>query len=131
MRYLILITLIFTSIFALADQVTIYNNNLALVRTNIELPLNKGVQDVLYDGITSGIQPQSVIVRPSNRLLLFCHKIMNTTWQIRRQLSKIHRQRDIGKHRRCLIYRHPAILRQPDNRPFGKHHPKTHHGKCR
>ncbi len=64
MRYLILITLIFTSIFALADQVTIYNNNLALVRTNIELPLNKGVQDVLYDGITSGIQPQSVIVRP-------------------------------------------------------------------
>ncbi len=44
------------------DWLTIYNEDLALVRTQMELSLNKGEQFYNFDQITSRINPASVII---------------------------------------------------------------------
>ncbi|MDP2173622.1 MAG: DUF4139 domain-containing protein [Candidatus Cloacimonadaceae bacterium] len=44
------------------DWITIYNDDLSLVRSNFELQLKKGRQEINFDDITSRIQPVSVIV---------------------------------------------------------------------
>ncbi|MBN2461195.1 MAG: DUF4139 domain-containing protein [Candidatus Cloacimonetes bacterium] len=46
----------------LADQVTIYNNDFALVRTNLSLQLAKGLQDYYFEDIPIMIDPNSVII---------------------------------------------------------------------
>lgn len=46
------------------DWLTIYNDDLSLVRSKFELQLNEGRQEVNYDDITSRISPASVIVTP-------------------------------------------------------------------
>ncbi|MDZ4182290.1 MAG: DUF4139 domain-containing protein [Candidatus Cloacimonadaceae bacterium] len=45
------------------DWITIYNDDLSLVRSNFELKLQKGRQEINFDDITSRIMPASVIVR--------------------------------------------------------------------
>jgi hypothetical protein len=45
-----------------ADWLTIYNEDLALVRSQFDLPLQKGSQYYNFDGITSRIRTESVIV---------------------------------------------------------------------
>ena len=49
-----------------ADQVTIYNDNFALVRTSLEIKLEKGLQSYLMDDIPSTIEARSVILKPLN-----------------------------------------------------------------
>lgn len=44
------------------DWLTIYNDDLSLVRSRFELTLKKGKQDFSFDDITSSISPASVIV---------------------------------------------------------------------
>ncbi len=46
-----------------ADQVTIYNDNFALVRTSLEMKLEKGLQSYLMDDIPSTIEARSVILK--------------------------------------------------------------------
>lgn len=46
------------------DWLTIYNDDLSLVRSKFELQLTEGRQEVNYDDITSRISPASVIVSP-------------------------------------------------------------------
>ncbi len=47
-----------------ADQVTIYNDNFSLVRTSLELDLQKGMQNIFIDDIPSTIEANSVIIKP-------------------------------------------------------------------
>jgi len=49
------------------DFLTIYNNNLGLFRTNIELDLQRGVQFYSLENIPSSIVSESVIFLPRNR----------------------------------------------------------------
>ncbi|NLO44822.1 MAG: DUF4139 domain-containing protein [Candidatus Cloacimonetes bacterium] len=59
---LILMVLSFSlSLFA-EDWLTIYNDDLSLVRSNFEISLEKGKQKFNFDDITSRIEPASVIV---------------------------------------------------------------------
>jgi hypothetical protein len=46
------------------DWLTIYNDDLSLVRSKFELKLTEGRQEVNFDDITSRISPASVIVTP-------------------------------------------------------------------
>ncbi len=52
--------------FLAADQVTIYNENFALVRSSLEMKLQKGLQSYLMDDIPSTIEARSVILKPLN-----------------------------------------------------------------
>lgn len=63
-RHFLLILMILSfslSLFA-EDWLTIYNDDLSLVRSNFELSLEKGMQKYNFDNITSRIEPASVIV---------------------------------------------------------------------
>ncbi len=53
------------SLIALED-LTIFNNDLVLVKTGIELELKKGTQSIFYDEIPFGIDPASVILKNDN-----------------------------------------------------------------
>ncbi|PKN71859.1 MAG: DUF4139 domain-containing protein [Candidatus Cloacimonetes bacterium HGW-Cloacimonetes-3] len=57
----ILISLILVPVFA-EDWITIYNDDLSLVRSRFELNLENGRQEYNFDDITSRIKPESVIV---------------------------------------------------------------------
>ena len=60
------------SISAIANQVTVYNENFSLIRTNINLKLNQGLQDYYYEDIPSTIEPKSVIFSsPNTNLQIF------------------------------------------------------------
>lgn len=48
------------------DQVTIYNDNFSLIRTKLEMKLNKGVQDYYFEDIPSTIDSRSVILTNSD-----------------------------------------------------------------
>ena len=63
-RYLIISLILFiTAVPLLAeDWLTIYNDDLSLVRSQFELNLKSGFQNYSYDDITSRIMPTSVIV---------------------------------------------------------------------
>ena len=45
------------------DQVTIYNDNFALVRSNLDLNLRRGLQDYYLDDIPSSIEANSIIIK--------------------------------------------------------------------
>jgi hypothetical protein len=64
MKKILTALLVLATCVAIADQITIYNDQLALVRTNTTLELDKGMQDFYFDDITSGIQSRSIIIRP-------------------------------------------------------------------
>ncbi len=51
------------------DWLTIYNDDLSLVRTQFELDLVKGWQSYNFDRITSRIQPASVIITPLREIV--------------------------------------------------------------
>ncbi|MDO9578552.1 MAG: DUF4139 domain-containing protein [Candidatus Cloacimonadales bacterium] len=48
------------------DQITIYNDNFSLVRSSLELKLEKGLQSYFMDDIPSTIEAASVIIKPLN-----------------------------------------------------------------
>jgi len=60
----IVILLSLIGILSALDQLTVYNQDLALVRTTVKLQLSKGAQDYNFSDITSSIQPASVIITP-------------------------------------------------------------------
>ncbi|MDD4224152.1 MAG: DUF4139 domain-containing protein [Candidatus Cloacimonetes bacterium] len=65
MFYKISLTMVLLLLAAFAgaeDWITIYNDDLSLVRSNFELDLEKGRQDYNFDNITSRIEAPSVIV---------------------------------------------------------------------
>ena len=67
MKKIIFAVLLCLPILLLAvDQVTIYNDNFALVRTSLEIKLEKGLQSYLMDDIPSTIEARSVILKPLN-----------------------------------------------------------------
>ncbi len=52
-------------------SLTIYNQNFAVVREFVPLQLNAGVNQISFDGITSFVEPSSVVLRdPSGRVHL-------------------------------------------------------------
>lgn len=54
------------------DQITIYNDNFSLVRTALELKLEKGLQSYFMDDIPNTIEARSVIIKPiSGKLNVF------------------------------------------------------------
>ena len=54
-----------------APSLTIYNQNFALVREFVPLQLNAGVNQLSFDGATSFVEPDSVVLRdPSGRVRL-------------------------------------------------------------
>lgn len=59
---IIMIILSFSAVLFAEDWLTIYNDDLSLVRSNFEIELEKGKQHFNYDNITSRIEPASVIV---------------------------------------------------------------------
>lgn len=50
-------------LFAAETALTVYNQNFALVRDLMDLSLEKGVNDVTYNGATLSLEPDSVILR--------------------------------------------------------------------
>lgn len=68
MKYRILfIVLTFMCVFCFADQVTIYNDNFSLIRTSLNLKLEKGVQNIFIDDIPATIEANSVIIKPLDK----------------------------------------------------------------
>ncbi|MCF7792694.1 MAG: DUF4139 domain-containing protein [Candidatus Cloacimonetes bacterium] len=90
--FCIIIVFSFLSI-CLADQVTIYNDNFSLVRTSLELDLEKGVQNVFIDDIPSTIESSSVIIKPQNgKIEIFSqnyeYDLANTNQILRKYIGK-------------------------------------------
>ncbi|MCD4819240.1 MAG: DUF4139 domain-containing protein [Candidatus Cloacimonetes bacterium] len=63
---MIVLILTFTTLLAI-DQVTVYNDNFALVRTQTELNLTKGLQSFYFENIPSTIEASSVIVESNKK----------------------------------------------------------------
>lgn len=65
LRLLLVVTLLLSCSLPLLaeDWITIYNDDLSLIRSSFVLELNKGRQNYNYDDITSRISPASVIVK--------------------------------------------------------------------
>ena len=67
MKKIILLIMIASCLtLAALEDLTIFNNNLVLVKTGISLDLKKGTQSIFYDEIPSGIDPASVILKNDN-----------------------------------------------------------------
>ncbi len=64
-KYIITLLFLSTILFVYGlDQITIYNDNFSLVRTQIELDFKKGLADYYYDNIPGSIDAASVILKP-------------------------------------------------------------------
>ncbi|MFO7897410.1 MAG: DUF4139 domain-containing protein [Candidatus Cloacimonadales bacterium] len=65
------LTIIFVSALTAqkSDQVTIYNDNFSLIRAQLDLKLQKGLQDYFYDNIPSTIDAKSVILSSDHNAL--------------------------------------------------------------
>ncbi|MCB5249494.1 MAG: DUF4139 domain-containing protein, partial [Candidatus Cloacimonadales bacterium] len=67
MNYRLILSILIISLCSLPlfaeDWITIYNDDLSLIRSQFELELEKGNQKHNYDDITSRIMPASVIVK--------------------------------------------------------------------
>jgi hypothetical protein len=63
---LIIVVLSLTALFA-TDQVTVYNDNFALVRTQTGIQLDKGMQSYFFEDIPSTIEASSVIVESNSK----------------------------------------------------------------
>ena len=66
---LLLAILSLTSLVFAEDWLTIYNDDLSLVRSNFDLDLEKGIQEYNFDDITSRIESASVIVNSLNGMV--------------------------------------------------------------
>ena len=55
--------LVFCGISVAAPSLTIYNQNFAVVRENLNLNLNKGINEVTFTDITAHLEPDSVVLR--------------------------------------------------------------------
>lgn len=62
-RLAILLGLLSFGLHAASPSLTIYNQDFAVVRDRIPLDLKKGVNDVVFDGATLRLEPDSVILR--------------------------------------------------------------------
>lgn len=76
-----------------ADQVTIYNDNFALIRTSLQLELVKGVQNIFIDDIPATIEAHSVIIKPrSGEIEIFSqnfeYDLANTNQILRKYIGK-------------------------------------------
>ncbi|MBM4398916.1 MAG: DUF4139 domain-containing protein [Candidatus Cloacimonetes bacterium] len=60
---LTLIVLLSINLLVAKDWLTVYNEDLALVRTQMDIPLEKGAQFYNFDQITSRIKTESVVVK--------------------------------------------------------------------
>lgn len=60
-----ILTLLFTATYTLCAStgLTVYNENFAVVRDEIPLQLEPGVQESVYSGVTSQLEPESVVLR--------------------------------------------------------------------
>jgi len=56
------------------DWLTIYNDDLSLVRSSFDLELNKGRQEYNFDDITSRIEPASVIVSSAKNEIIIAEQ---------------------------------------------------------
>jgi hypothetical protein len=77
----------------MADQVTIYNDNFALVRTGLELQFEKGLQNILYDEIPATLEANSVIIKPlSDDIQIFSqnfeYDLANTNQILQKYIGK-------------------------------------------
>ncbi len=75
------------------DQVTIYNNDFSLVRTFLDLKLEKGLQDFYLDDIPSTIEANSVIINPQkNKFSIFAqnyeYDLANTEKILQKYIGK-------------------------------------------
>jgi hypothetical protein len=63
--------LLLSSAFASAPALTIYNQDFAVVRERLPLELNAGVTQAAFAGVTTQVEPDSVVLRdPSGRVAL-------------------------------------------------------------
>ncbi len=63
MRVITLVCISAGALFAADPALTIYNQNFAVIRDTVALHLHKGENRATYNGITSYLEPQSVILR--------------------------------------------------------------------
>ena len=52
---------------AASPSLTIYNDNFAVVRDTLQMPLKKGINQVQYHNISQQLEPDSVVLRPQNK----------------------------------------------------------------
>jgi hypothetical protein len=63
--------LVFTSIACAQTAITVYNGNFGVVRDTVPLELQAGITNQSYSGVTSQLEPESVILRdPSGQVAL-------------------------------------------------------------
>jgi hypothetical protein len=67
MKTAILLLVIISICWLSADQVTIYNDNFSLVRANIEMDLQKGINSYYFDDIPQTIEQESVILKSGKK----------------------------------------------------------------
>lgn len=48
------------------SSLTVYNQNFAVVRDSVPLSLDEGLQEVSYSGVTSQLEPESVVLRDAS-----------------------------------------------------------------
>jgi hypothetical protein len=64
-------TVFFAAIASAQPAITVYNENFGVVRDTVSLDLKSGLNDVTYSGVTSQLEPESVILRdPSGEVAL-------------------------------------------------------------
>ncbi len=69
--FTLIFLIILYSIFA-KEYVTVYNNNFALIKSQFDIKLEKGLQNYLYEDIPSQIETNSVIFKSlNNKVILF------------------------------------------------------------
>ncbi|MDY6915010.1 MAG: DUF4139 domain-containing protein, partial [Candidatus Cloacimonadota bacterium] len=69
MKHFILILLLVASTWLIATQLTVYNDNFALVKDNLKIELPKGIVDYNFSDIPSTIEANSVIFTSQNKNL--------------------------------------------------------------
>ena len=55
-------TFLASSVFAAETEITIYNQNLALIKKNQTLNLEKGVNEIVFDEVAQQLQPESAFI---------------------------------------------------------------------
>ncbi len=63
MKSIPLLSLLVASTLSGGTGLTVYNENFAVVRDEIPLRLEPGVQEAVYSGVTSQLEPESVVLR--------------------------------------------------------------------
>lgn len=68
---LLILNLFFCLVVAAQPAITVYNENFAVVRDAVKLDLKSGTNEVSYSGVTTQLEPESVILRdPSENVEL-------------------------------------------------------------